>query len=198
MNAITYKFIIIPNPSKKQWYFFIFLLGSLLRNIIPPLILGDKDKDKDNDGKQESGEKALEAILSKLYVEIIGNIFTALTMGFPHFYYRIIDVTEYNKRTQEFNNIINQHKQLINISKFEMNTSQIMIMIVFIISFVDVFCQSLVPIKYILEYAFDKKKFSPTDPIYLYMPLFFDIFARYFFSRYILKTFFIVITNYLF
>ena len=186
MNAITYKFIIIPNPSKKQWYFFIFLLGSLLRNIIPALIVDNYDKDN----SKKKGRALLKALLSKLYIEIIGNIFTALTMGFPHFYYRIINTKEYNKRTQEFKNIINQHKQLINFSKYEANTNQIMIMIVFIISFVDVFCQTLVPIKYLIEYMLNKDTFGYKDPVPLYMPLFFDIFARYFFSRYILKTYF--------
>ena len=186
MNAIIYKFIIIPNPSKKQWYFFIFLLGSLLRNIIPALIVNNYDKDN----SKKKGRALLKALLSKLYIEIIGNIFTALTMGFPHFYYRIINTKEYNKRTQEFKNIINQHKQLINFSKYEANTNQIMIMIVFIISFVDVFCQTLVPIKYLIEYMLNKDTFGYKDPVPLYMPLFFDIFARYFFSRYILKTYF--------
>ena len=186
MKALNLKYIIIPNPSKTQWFFFIFLLGALLQEIIPEKLKKLLEfKDVDDEGKE--GEALLKYKLTQAQTEILLNTFVCLTMVFPHFYYTTINKKAYEKRKQETLNNINQNKHLMNIKDRKNKAFIYLFIVIFIISFVDVLAQLLHPIEIIREYILCDKHME-TDFSHFNSILFIDIFGRYFFSRCLLKT----------
>ena len=176
MEAINCKFFIIPNFTKKHLYFFMFIFGILLRVFFPDLI---KSLNSDTSENQDS----LEYYLTQKYFEIARNIGSSLLLGIPHFYYILVNKYEGRKKnklsynTQKVDFIYNEQKSYI----------PNMLKIILVISTVDIICQLLIPLKCIIE---DKKQ--NLQHYHLYFLLCFDIFARYFFSRIILKTYFYI------
>ena len=196
MRALKFKYIIIPNPTKTKWYYFIFLLGGLLEASIPDL-LNDKfhlclypgDCEEKGEEKQvKEGMELIGAFLTQSYIEMTINVVVNLVMVFPHFYYTVINKKEYKKREQELFNIIIQNKHIMNIKDRKRHLFMVTFIIVFVISFVDITCQLLDPINKLIEYATCNE--IKDDHKDLNSILFIDIFARYFFSRCILKTYF--------
>ena len=192
MEVIRCKFFMISKPTKKHWYFFLFIFGAIFRILIPDLIkkLNGGYNNDDNEDKDASNttnnDPSLETLLTEKYIEIIGNLLSALLMGFPHFFYKIINKVARKKNKQEYNSNIQKIRFIYNEEKSIIPN---MLKIIFVISTVDVICQLAIPLKYI----FEEKVYPPIihiDSYHLYFLLFFDIFARYIFSRIILKTFF--------
>ena len=195
MRALKFKYIIIPNPTKTQWYYFIFLLGGLLEASIPDLLnekfnlgLYPGDCEEEEGGEEKTGRELIGAFLTQSYIEMTINVVVNLVMVFPHFYYTVINKKEYKKREQELFNIIIQNKHIMNIKDRKRHLFMVTFIIVFVISFVDITCQLLDPINKLIEYATCNK--IKKDHQDLNSILFIDIFARYFFSRCILKTYF--------
>ena len=97
----------ISKPTKKHWYFFLFIFGAIFRILIPDLIEKlnggyDNDDNKDKDASNtKNNDPSLETLLTKKYIEIIGNLLSALLMGFPHFFYKIINKVARKKNKQE-------------------------------------------------------------------------------------------------
>ena len=182
MEVIKCKYIMISKLTKRHKYFMFFLLGSLLRFLSPYILNKIRNKKLDN-------QYNLEHLLTKKYFEIMRNIISYLILGFFHCYNKIIDKDEVRKKkTQEYNNNRLKINYIVN-DKYSSNSFQFKY--IFIISLIDIICQLLIPLKYILENkVFKYEPILTTEPYYLYTLLFFDIFARYFFSRYILKTYF--------
>ena len=178
MEIIQWKFIIIPKFTKKHWYFFMFIVGIICRQLAPDLLVVFKKDDYYKD-------KDLTSLLIRKYFEIARNIGSTLLLGFPHFYYKFAN-KEYKKKQQQTYNphtihfIYNEEKSL----------TPNMLKIIFVISFVDIICQLLIPIKYIIDNILFEN-ISKESSIFYFL-LFFDIFARYFFSRLILKTYFYI------
>ena len=188
MEVHKCKFIICPKFTRKHWFFALFLVGGFLRVFFPDLLIFIIDKfgkKKENENKTDN-EKSLEYHLLNKYFEIIRNIISDLFLGFCHCYYIIRDKNYRKKSQQTYNNSSHAITFI-----FNDNTprNKKMFKILFIISFVDIVCQLIIPIKYIFDKIFWKDIFD-TDPSHLYLLLFFDIFARYFFSLWILKTYF--------
>ena len=173
MEAINCKFFIIPKFTKKHLYFFMFIFGILLRVFFPDLI---KSLNSDTSENQDS----LEYYLTQKYFEIARNIGSSLLLGIPHFYYILVNKYEGRKKnklsynTQKVDFIYNEQKSYI----------PNMLKIILVISTVDIICQLLIPLKCIIE-----GKKQNLQHYHLYFLLCFDIFARYFFSRIILKTY---------
>jgi hypothetical protein len=176
MDVVNCKYFIFPNLTKKHWYFSMFILGIILRVLVPDIL-------KLINRKEEKQDISLNRLLTQKYFEITRNIGSSLLLGFPHFYYKFMSKSS-NKKSRKnphkINFIYNEKKSGIpNVLK-----------IIFIISTVDIICQLLIPLKYLFEdYAF-MGKILDTPYYHLYFLLFFDIFARYLFSRFILKTYF--------
>ena len=188
MEIINFKLFLVPKPMKKHLYLILFLIGSLLRVLIPYLFiyLNGKEIPDDNKYKKIGLNKALKQLLTKKYFEIIINILSALFLGIPHFLNRLINKDE-NKIIQ----VYNRNSQNFDFMKNGENEVLIMIKIIFIISFIDIICQLLIPVKYIIEVEFFDD-IKSQNKSHLYFLLFFDIFARYCFSRLILKTHFYI------
>ena len=179
MEVIQCKFIIIPKFTKKHWYFLMFIISRICRQLAPDLLIYFKNY-KNNENSD------LNSLLTREYFRITRNIGSTLLLGFPHFYYKCINKEYKKKQQQEYN----PHK--INYIYNEENSlTPNMLKIVFVISFVDIICQLLIPIKIIFDnILFDN--FLYKEYSHIYSLLFFDIFARYFFSRVILKTYFYI------
>ena len=189
MKVIKCKCFMISKLTNKHKYFAFFLLGSLFRVLFPYILY------KINQTKIEEFEKyignrlnRLNYLLTQKYIEIIRNIISALFLGFFHCLYRVKNIDESKKRQMQ---TYNTNSQNINdIFKAESSRVPITSKYIFLISFVDIICQMLIPLKFILEYKFSFKNILSTEPSRLYILLFFDIFARYIFSRWLLKTYF--------
>jgi len=189
MKVIKCKCFMISKLTNKHKYFAFFLLGSLFRVLFPDLLYEyKKDKIGHLKPKPENREKYLFYLLTQKYIEIIRNIISALFLGFFHCFYRVKNIDESKKRQMQ---TYNTNSQKINyIFKAESSRVPITLKYIFLISFVDIICQMLIPLKFILEYKFSFKNILSTEPSRLYILLFFDIFARYIFSRWLLKTYF--------
>ena len=180
MEVVKCKFFMITKPIKKHWYFFLFLLGSLLRVLFPDI----------NEKEEKIPEKLkFKFTLTQKYFELIRNISSDLLIGVFHCIHKCRNKGEVKKQPQER---YKRNSQKIDfIFNDEEDKLPAMYKIIFIISLVDFICQLLIPTYFLLYYCKTEKnidlEIEPTD---LYCLLFFDIFARYLFSRYILKTYF--------
>ncbi len=186
MEVITCKFFIIPKLMKKHIYLLFFLLGSLFKILIPDILTYLKAK------RDETENKDLKYLLTKKYFEIIRNVVSALLLGIPHLLNRMRNRDEEYKKIKQQTYVTNKQKINFIYNDNESSRIPIMLKIIFIIASVDVFCQLAVPIKFIIEDKILDNEILNADPYNLYFLLFFDIFARYFFSRWILKTFFYI------
>ena len=103
----------------------------------------------------------------------------------------IKDYDDYKRRAQQ---TYNKNLQRIHfIVNDQAPRSKRVLKTIFIISLVDIICQLILPSKYIIEkyiYKRNDNEILTTDYKHLYCILFFDIFARYFFSLWILRTYF--------
>ena len=189
MEIIKCKFILITKPTKKYLYFFLFLLGSFLRIFIPDLIIKPQGKKylESNENTQEI--LILKSNITQRYFDLIRNIGCDTLFGIFFLIHKIRNKDEPKKNKMQTYNTSNQKAYFI----FNDESSRIptTYKIIFIISIVDIICQLLIPAYYIIEYSFFKgKPVVKIDPSKLYCLLLFDIFARYLFSRWILKTYF--------
>ena len=186
MEVITCKFFIIPKLMKKHIYLLLFLLGSLFKILIPDILIKLRDK------KDEAEYKDLKYLLTKKYFEIIRNVLSCLILGIPHLLNKMRNKDEEYKNMEQQAFITNEQKINFIYNDNEKSRIPIMLKIIFIIASVDVFCQLAVPIKFIIEDKILDNEILNADPNNLYFLLFFDIFARYFFSRWILRTYFYI------
>ena len=186
MEAINCKLFIIPKLLRKHIYLLFFLLGALFRVLIPDILIKLR-------GKQDDSEiKDLKYLLTKKYFEIIRNVISALLLGIPHLLNRMRNRDEEYKKIKQQTYVTNNQKINFIYNDNESSRIPIMLKIIFIIASVDVFCQLAVPIKFIIEDKILDNEILNADPYNLYFLLFFDIFARYFFSRWILRTYFYI------
>ena len=181
MEVIKCKYILISKLTKKHKYFLFFLLGSLFRFLFPCILNKIKNKEIDNNNN-------LNHLLTQQYFAIMRNIISNLILGIFHCYNKIIN-TDGKKKKMQANNY---NKLKINyIYNDKYNNVSFQFKYIFVISLIDIICQLLIPIKYILEKnVFNYSIIVTTEPNYFYTILFFDLFARYIFSRFILKTYF--------
>ena len=186
MEAINCKLFIIPKLLRKHIYLLFFLLGALFRVLIPDILIKLR-------GKQDDSEiKDLKYLLTKKYFEIIRNVISALLLGIPHLLNRMRNRDEEYKKIKQQTYVTNKQKINFIYNDNESSRIPIMLKIIFIIASVDVFCQLAVPIKFIIEDKILGDEILYADHNHLYFLLFFDIFARYFFSRWILRTYFYI------
>ena len=189
MEAINCKLFIIPKLLRKHIYLLFFLLGALFRVLIPDIFTKiTKIKRKQDD----SEIKYLKYLLTKKYFEIIRNVVSALLLGIPHLLNRMRNRDEEYKKIKQQTYVTNKQKINFIYNDNESSRIPIMLKIIFIIASVDVFCQLAVPIKFIIEDKILDNEILNADHNHLYFLLFFDIFARYFFSRWILRTYFYI------
>ena len=192
MEVHNCKFIMCPTLSKRNWYFILFLIGATLRILIPDLFLYFK-KNNDNNFKNYYNENKndFNFLINEEYFEIVRNILSDLFLGIFHCYYMIKDYDDYKRRAQQ---TYNKNLQRIHfIVNDQAPRSKRVLKTIFIISLVDIICQLILPSKYIIEkyiYKRNDNEILTTDYKHLYCILFFDIFARYFFSLWILRTYF--------
>ena len=189
MEVYKCKYIICPVLTIKHWFFILFLVGGFLRIFVPDVLIYFNNKKKGNVNENIPNEESIEYHLTNKYFEIIRNIVSDLFLGVFHCYYKFRDSNEKKKKgRQTYTN--NQRINFI----FNDNTprSSKMLKMIFIISLVDIICQLIIPIKYIIDYYWSEQRILDTEPYHLYMLLFFDIFARYFFSLWILRTYFYI------
>ena len=180
MEIIKCKFILIPKPTKKHLFFLMFILGILFRALVPDLLLFFKHKVKKE-------IDSLNYLLTQKHLEIARNIGSSLIFGIPHFYFKIINREHKVKQPKN-----NNYQRITYIYNAEKSKTPYMIKIILIISSVDIFCQLIISIKFIFEDKVLKKNILSLEQNHLYFLLFFDIFARYFFSRFILETYFYI------
>ena len=219
MEVINCRLFIIPRFMKKHIYLLLFIIGALTRVLFPDILdyycppkysnknqnetnltnisniitfLEDTNEGANNTSSNnpENCIKNLTFLLTKSYIEIIYNVLSAVLLGIPHFLNKMRNKEENKNRRQQTYITSNQNINFIYL-KNESSRIPLMLKIIFIISSVDVFCQLTVPIKYIIE---DKyfRCIQSNHQSHFYSVLFFDIFARYFFSRWILKTYFYI------
>ena len=176
----------IVKPVKKHWYFFLFILGSFLRLFSPDiLILIYKNKKKIDFSSREYN-----FLMTQKYFEMIRTISSDLLIGIFHCIHKIRNKDDFSKTPQQTYNRNSQKIFFI----FNDETSRVptMYKIIFIISIIDIICQLLIPLKFILEKKVIDCSINNNPPYNLYSLLWFDIFARYLFSRWILKTYFYI------
>ena len=181
MEVIKCKFILISKLTNKHKYFLYFLLGSLFRVFIPDILKAKYDKENiDNN--------SLNYLLTQKYIEIMRNIISDLFLGFFVCFDRIKNKDEKHKRYIQ----IKKTKSLKINYIFNVQSSRFPLTLkyIFLISVIDIIAQILIPLKYILEDNIPGFKILSGETNNLYILLFFDIFARYFFSRWLLKTYF--------
>ena len=170
MEIINCKLFLIPKPMKKHLYLILFLIGALLRVLIPYLYV-----------KIIVKEEKFGKPLTKKYCEIINNVLSALLMGIPYFLNRIRNKDKDKNIQQQTYKTNSQKIDFINNN--ETNRSILMIKIIFLISTVDIICQLLIPIYYIIEKPdkikdkdkdknLNKKKYHLPDQSHLYCLLF--------------------------
>ena len=182
MEVIKCKFILISKLTNKHKYFLYFLLGSLFRVVIPDILKAKYDKENiDNN--------SLNYLLTQKYIEIMRNIISDLFLGFFVCFDRIKNKDEKHKRYIQ----IKKTKSLKINYIFNVQSSRFPLTLkyIFLISVIDIISQILIPLKFIIEYNIPCfTTILNTEPLHFYILLFFDIFARYFFSRWLLKTYF--------
>ena len=192
MKVHKCKFIMCPTLSKRNLYFFFFLIGSTLRVLIPDLLFYFKYKNNDEfQFYYDRNKNDFNFLITEQYFEMVRNIISDLFFGIFHCYYMIRNYDDYKKRSQQtYNKSLQRIRFIVN---DQAPRSKRVLKTIFIISIVDIICQLILSLKYIIEkYIFHRngKEILTTDPNYLYCIIFFDIFARYFFSLWILKTYF--------
>ena len=191
MEVVKCKFIMITKPVKKHWSFFLFLLGSFLRVLTPDIFSNSMPNESKPNPKDEqiSNDKIFRFELTQKYFELIRNISSDLLIGVFHCAHKWRNKDEPKKPSQE--RYKRNSQKIVFIFNDEEDKLPAMYKIIFIISFVDIICQLLLPTYILLYYIFKEENLNlDIEPSDLYCLLFFDIFARYFFSRYILKTYF--------
>ena len=181
MEVIKCKFILISKLTNKHKYFLYFLLGSLFRVFIPDILKAKYDK-------EDIDNNSLNYLLTQKYIEIMRNIISDLFLGFFVCFDRIKNKDEKHKRYIQ----IKKTKSIKINYIFNVQSSRFPLTLkyIFLISVIDIIAQILIPLKYILEYNIPGFKILSGETNNLYILLFFDIFARYFFSRWLLKTYF--------
>ena len=216
MEVIKCKILLITKPTKKHWYLFLFLLGSFLRifffffynyyhnkrndsnttysnntilindnedylfeNII---LKSNNSSEPPNSYYQDTSQ--INILLTQNYFEIIRNIASDLLIGI---FYCIRKIRHKDPKKHE--EVYNNSRHNSNIIFSNESKECIIYKIIFIISFVDIICQLLIPLKFLIEYKF-LDRILVIDSYHMYFLLIFDIFARYFFSRLILKSYF--------
>lgn len=180
MEIIKCGFFMIPKLNKKYWYFAFFLIGSILRVIVPDIF-------ELNRKLNQILEKDFKKLLTLKYLEIIRNIVSDLLFGIFHFIYFIRNKDDY-KRRKQFK--YNKNSIKINfIFNDESRRNPRIFKLISIISLVDFTCQLLLPLKYIIEYSLGKLILI-TSPFHFNSLLVIDIISRYLFSLCILRTYF--------
>ena len=169
----------IPEFTMKHLYFLGFLIGSFLRRFVPDIL-----------DISYTNFDSLKIILAQCYMEMIRNISSDLLMGIFYFIDYIKNKEEYKNRK----NLINSKGNYI-YNDGTKTKNRLMLKLIFIISFIDIICQLLLPIKYIFENKVMNREILTTEPDHLYSFLLFDIFSRYILSRLILKTYFYIHHN---
>ena len=183
----------ITRPIQKHWYFFLFIFGSFFRVFIPELpdiIYKIVEHPINYLPDNEKSPEFKKFLLTRKYFEMMRTISSDLLIGIFHCIHKIRNKDDFSKTPQQTYNRNSQKIYFI----FNDETSRVptMYKIIFIISIIDIICQLLIPIKYIIEGFVMNQKIKFGDTYYLFSLLWFDIFARYFFSRWILKTYFYI------
>ena len=102
MEVIKCKLFLITKPTKKHSYFFLFILGSFLRVLIPDLL----KKYLEKKGQIDFSNTELKFRLIQKYFELIRNIGSDLLFGIFYFIHKIRNKDESKK-------IVNEHINLI-------------------------------------------------------------------------------------
>jgi hypothetical protein len=118
---------------------------------------------------------------------MIRNVSSDLLIGFFHCFYLITNREKNNNKNQPKQG--RGSRQISFIYNDETNKKSKMIKIIFLISFIDIVCQILLPITYIIE-SLRNDQFLTISADHLNSFLFLDILSRYFFSLCILNTYF--------
>ena len=191
---------------KKHIYLVLFLIGALFRVLFPDVIFFIKNKNENTEQKYCQNKNIIETynntksfyyldcrryLLTKKYIEIINNVLSALLLGIPHFLNKMRNKDEEYKIRKQQTYFTNNQKINLIYNNNESSRISLTFKIIFIISTVDIFCQLSMPIKYLIESKY-LGEIRGKDQNQLYALLFFDIFARYLFSRWILKTYFYI------
>ncbi len=192
MKVHKCKFIMCPTLSKRNLCFFFFLIGSTLRVLIPDFLLYLKNENNIKfQSYYEENNNNFFFLITEQYFEMVRNIISDLFFGIFHCYYMIKNYDDYKKRSQQtYNKSLQRIRFIVN---DQAPRSKRVLKTIFIISIVDIICQLILSLKYIIEkYIFHRNnnEILTTDPNHLYCIMFFGIFARYFFSLWILKTYF--------
>jgi hypothetical protein len=182
MEVIKCKFILISKLANKHKYFLYFLLGSLFRVVIPDILKAKYDK-------EDIDNNSLNYLLTQKYIEIMRNIISDLFLGFFHCYNKIKNKDDPHKRQIQTTNT--KSLKINYIFNVQSSRFPLTLKYIFLISVIDIISQILIPLKFIIEYNIPCfKTILNTETLHFYILLFFDIFARYFFSRWLLKTYF--------
>ena len=183
MEIIKCNLILITKPTRKHSYFFLFLLGAFLRVLCPELLIKYTKYEVKDELKPKMTQK---------YFELIRNITSDLLFGIFYLIHKMRNKYESSKTNQQSYNTNN--KKIYFIFNDESSRIPTTYKIIFIISLVDIICQLLIPIYFLLKDKLfpDKEEKFYNKEYQLYSLLFFDIFARYLFSRWILKTYFYI------
>ena len=213
MKIIKCGFFMIPQLTKKYWYFAGFLLGSFLRVFIPSICkltynnnyFNYNNTVNDNSTNNSTNlndiflpnlsniipnltnENKLKILFTQNYFEILRNISSDLLIGIVLIFDYIRNKDEYKKR-KEFQ-YYNYFPKINFIFNKETRKNYRTIKLVFIISLIDIICQLALPIKYTIEY-YQGNKFLIKSADHLNSFLLIDILFRYIFSRLILNTYF--------
>ena len=213
MKIIKCGFFMIPQLTKKYWYFAGFLLGSFLRVFIPSICkltynnnyFNYNNTVNDNSTNNSTNlndiflpnlsniipnltnENKLKILFTQNYFEILRNISSDLLIGIVLIFDYIRNKDEYKKR-KEFQ-YYNYFPKINFIFNKETRKNYRTIKLIFIISLIDIICQLALPIKYTIEY-YQGNKFLIKSADHLNSFLLIDILFRYIFSRLILNTYF--------
>lgn len=213
MEIIKCGLFLIPKLTKKHWYFAMFFISTFLRTFIPyifGLTYEDESSNSNctessnysfseysfstfnkssNSTSTESSNPTLKILLTREYFELLRNISSDLIIGIFCFFDYIKNKKEY-KKGKDFQIV---HSNLKNnfIYNDESKSRQCkMIKLIFIISFIDIICQLSMSVKYFIEDKIGNRGFKTLSYDHLNSFLLIDVLSRYFFSRYILKTYF--------
>ena len=185
-STITNCFcILIPKLTYKYTYFIWFLLGAILRQGAPELLGFFILKHEDINGNHQNDKKDIIDISPPLesYLNILLNIISDLLTGI------FLLIFKNSQKKSSSQSISRKSLQINFIFNDETRRAPRFYKLISLISVIDLICQSLSLIKNILMNK-DNKEEREIEPDFLYSLLIIDISARYFFSRYILNTYF--------
>ena len=174
--------LLIPKFTSKYWYFFWFLLGSLLRQSIPELIgevikkFDEKNSNDKNDIKYPEIDK---------YFDMLANILSDLITGIFLLIFKNSENSDEQPKNKNSNSL-----QISFLFNDETNKTPLFRKLIFIISSLDLICQLIFLIKNIIFNELNILTDKDINTSYLYSLLIIDITTRYCFSRLILKTYF--------